>query len=256
MSTSEPANPLLKIYGVPFSQPVRAVMWLMLYKQTPFDMVLTNPGSKGDNGSRHPDFLAKNPAGTIPTIEEPDTGFVLAEAHAIMCYLCNKYGWTDVYPEDPQQRGRVDWYLNFHHRNVRDASLGLVAPKIRKDLNIPEAMQQSAKNTLTKALKALDQHWLAGNPYLTGEQLSLADFAAYVEIGQLRPEFTNVYDFSPFPRVQEWLNTMSTVQGHDDIHVVLAELGDISIEPPSMEAIKNANKKALQTLGGKLANMT
>ena len=44
----------VKIYGVPFSQPVRAVMWLMLYKSTPFELVLTNPGSKGDNGSRNP----------------------------------------------------------------------------------------------------------------------------------------------------------------------------------------------------------
>ena len=36
-------------------------------KGEPFEMVLTNPGSKGDNGSRNPAFLAKNPAGTIPT---------------------------------------------------------------------------------------------------------------------------------------------------------------------------------------------
>ncbi|MFN0162160.1 MAG: glutathione S-transferase family protein, partial [Burkholderiales bacterium] len=137
-------KPLI-IYGVPFSQPVRAVMWLMLYKRTPFEMVLTNPGSKGDSGSRNPAFLAKNPGGTIPTIEEPDTGFVLGEAHAIMCYLCNKHGWHDVYPIEPRERAKVDWYLHFHHRNIRDASVGLVAPKIRKDLDIPEAMQQAAQ---------------------------------------------------------------------------------------------------------------
>src|SRR5512145_3085386 len=28
------------LYGVPFSQPVRAVMWLMLYKRLPFEMIL------------------------------------------------------------------------------------------------------------------------------------------------------------------------------------------------------------------------
>ena len=73
-------------------------MWLMLYKRMPFEMVLINPGSKGETGSRNPSYLAKNPGGTIPTIEEPDTGFVLAEAHAIMCYLSNAHGWDDVYP--------------------------------------------------------------------------------------------------------------------------------------------------------------
>ena len=37
-------------------------------------MVLINPGSTGEAGSRNPSYLAKNPGGTIPTIEEPDTG--------------------------------------------------------------------------------------------------------------------------------------------------------------------------------------
>lgn len=244
------------IYGVPFSQPVRAVMWLMLYKQTPFEMVLINPGSKGDNGSRNPGFLAKNPGGTIPTIEEPDTGFVLGEAHSIMCYLSNKHGWTDVYPADHQERAKVDWYLHYHHRNVRDASIGLVAPRIRKDLNIPEATQLAAQATLTNALNGLETGWLADSRYLAGDALSLADFAAYVELGQLRPEFTNVWDFSPYPNVQRWLDDMQQIDGHDDVHVVLAELGDISVEPPAMEAIRDANKNALRRLKGRLAELS
>ena len=241
----------LKLYGVPFSQPVRAVMWLLLYKALPFDMVLTNPGSKGDNGSRNPSFLARNPAGTIPTIEEPD-GFVLGEAHAIMAYLCNKHAWHDLYPADHQARARVDWYLNFHHRNVRDASVGLVAPRIRKDLDIPEAVQQGAQATLTRALTALDTGWLADQPFLTGA-LSIADIAAYVEIGQLQPQFTNVFDLSPFPNVQRWLQAMQQVAEHDVVHVALAELGDISVEPPNMETIKNANKRALVALNERVA---
>ena len=246
----------VRLYGVPFSQPVRAVMWLMLYKQTPFEMVLINPGSGGESGSRHPNYLAKNPGGTIPMIEEPDTGFVLSEAHAIMCYLSNAHGWDDVYPADHRLRARVDWYLHFHHRNIRDASTGLVAPKVRKDLNIPDIMQQSARATLTNALHALDSGWLAKSPYLIGDQVTLADFAAYVEIGQLQPGFTNVFEFEPFPNVQRWLDRMKQVDGHDDVHVVLAELGDISGEPPTMDAIRNANKNALKALQARLGELT
>ena len=247
-------NPLV-LYGVPFSQPVRAVMWLMIYKRLPFEMVLINPGSKGETGSRNPAFLAKNPGGTIPTIEEPDTGFTLGEAHAIMCYLSNLHGWTDLYPTEPKQRARIDWYLNYHHRNVRDASLGLVAPKIRKDLDIPEATQLAARATLTNALKSLETGWLASSDFLAGPQLSLADFAAYVEIGQVQPQFTNLYDFSPYPNVQAWLTRMQSIEGHDTVHAVLAELGDISAEAPSMEKIVGANKQALRTLKTKLAEL-
>lgn len=236
------------LYGVPFSQPVRAVMWLLLYKRMPFDMVLINPGSKGDNGSRSPSFLAKNPGGTIPTIEEPETGFVLGEAHAILCYLANKHGWADVYPVEPSRRAAVDWYLHYHHRNVRDASIGLVAPRIRKDLNIPEATQQAALATLSNALRVLDSGWLAQSRFLTGDVVTLADFAAYVEIGQLQPCFTNVYDFAAFPNVQRWLDEMKHVDSHDDVHTVLRELGDIRDEAPSIDRIRNANKAALTVL--------
>jgi glutathione S-transferase len=251
MIMTESKQPLI-LYGVPFSQPVRAVLWLLLYKELPFEMVLINPGSSGDNGSRNPAFLAKNPGGTIPTIEEPD-GFTLGEAHAILCYLSSQHGWSDVYPTDFRLQARVDWYLHYHHRNVRDASTGLVAPKVRKDLDIPQAVQETAKKTLTRALKTLDTGWLADSDYLVGDSVTIADMAAYVEIGQLRSCFTNLYDFSPFTNVERWLDQMSRVAEHDVVHVVLSELGDISSQAPDMEAIRNANKSALRALKARLS---
>lgn len=250
------AKPSLILYGVPFSQPVRAVLWLLLLKRMPFEMVLINPGSKGETGSRNPNFLAKNPAGTIPTLEVRETGFVLAEAHAILTYLCNREGWTDLYPDGAEDRAQVDWYLHYHHRNIRDASLGLVAPKIRKDLDIPEAMQSAARATVTRALEVLDTGWLADSPFLCGEAVTIADLAAYAEIGQLQAGYTNVYDFTPFPNVSAWLARMHDVPAHDDVHTVLAELGDIREEAPSMERIVGANKSALGVLKKRLAEFS
>ncbi len=49
---------------------------------------------------------------------------------------------------------------------------------------------------------------------------------------------------------------MKGVDGHDDVHVVLAELGDISVEPPSMDTIKNANKAALGALKKRLQSIS
>ncbi|HCD26145.1 MAG TPA: hypothetical protein DER02_01405, partial [Gammaproteobacteria bacterium] len=198
--------------------------------------------------SRNPDYLAKNPAGTIPCIEEPDTGFTLGEAHAIMTYLARTEGWTDVYPADEQARAKIDAYMHYHHRNVREASIGLVAPKVRKDLDIPAAMQEGAKRSLSNALRTLNEYYLADNQFLFGDRVSIADLAAYVEIGQLRPEFTNVFDMSDYPNVMAWLNAMQMVKGHDAVHVALSELGDISEDAPDMEAIKRANFAAVAAL--------
>lgn len=250
MSDSLPSPTL---YGVPLSQPVRAVIWLLFLKRTPFEMVLTNPGSSRENGSRSPDFLRRNPAGTIPTLEERETGFVLAEAHAILTYLCTKHGWDDVYPTRAEARARVDWYLHFHHRNIREASIGLVAPNFRKDLDIPEVMRAAARATLTRGLESLERGWLDETPFLCGDAVTIADLAAYVEIGQLQPEFTNLFDFSDLPRIRDWMARMHEIPGHDDVHVVLAEIGDISTEAPSMEKIVGANKAALKTLKARLA---
>lgn len=236
------------LYGVPFSQPVRAVIWLMLHKRLPFEFVPISPGAKSEGGSRNEAFLAKNPGGTIPLLEEPDSGFVLAESNAILCYLCNRHGWNDLYPTDAQARAKVDWYLHYHHRNVREASVGLIAPRIRKDLNIPEVIQQSAIANFTRAVRTLDAGWLARSQFLAAESPTLADFSAYVEIGQLQPCFTNLFDFSPYPNVSRWLAHMQRLDGHDEAHRVMRELGDISVQAPEMAAVREANMRAIAAL--------
>jgi len=245
----------LIIYGVPFSQPVRAVLWLMLYKQKSFELALINPGSSSEGGSRHPDYLAKFPTGTIPSLEDKETGFVLSESHAIMSYLCNKYNWTDLYPDNHEERAKVDSYLHLHHRNVREASIGLVAPKVRKDLSFSEDFLKISHANIHKAFHAIEEGWLNKSRFLVGDELTIADMSAYVEIGQLQRKFTNVYDFEPFPNITRWLEEMNQVAYHDEVHTSLYELGDISTEAPSMETIINANKKAYVTLQEQISEM-
>ena len=248
------SSPII-IYGVPFSQPVRAVLWLILFKKMDFELYLINPGSSSEKGSRHPDYLAKFPTGTIPSLEDKETGFVLSESHAIMCYLCNKYEWTDLYPSNLEERAKVDSYLHLHHRNVREASIGLVAPKVRKDLNFPEDFLKMSHANIEKAFRAIEDGWLSQSRYLVGETLTIADMAAYVEICQLQSLFTNIYDFDLFPNISRWLKDMQKVDHHDVIHVALYELGDISKEAPAMETIISANKKGVVAIHEELAKI-
>lgn len=48
---------------------------------------------------------------------------------------------------------------------------------------------------------------------------------------------------------------MGQVTYHDEVHASLYELGDISTEAPSIEAIINANKKGFRVLREQLAGM-
>ena len=240
----------LIVYGLPFSQPVRAVVWALLLKEQPFEMKLINPGHSGKGGSRHPDYLAKNPGGTIPCIEELDSGYTLGEAHAILTYLAQKQAWTELYPESLLERGRIDAYLHYHHRNVRECSM-LVAAKVRKDLNFSAAMQDQSRHAIAGAIKVLDQDYLASSDYLFGDHATVADLAACAEIAQLSAQYTNLYDFSPYANLSAWLKKMSQVPGYDTVHIPLATLGDISEEAPSIEVLKAANMQGFKALQGR-----
>ena len=90
---------------------------------------------------------------------------------------------------------------------------------------------------------------------MAGDDFTIADISAYVEIGQLQNIFTNVYNFEDYPNIQRWLDDMKKVDSHDDIHAALYELGDISEEAPPMEKIINANKKALIVIQERLASI-
>ena len=129
-----------------------------------------------------------------------------------------------------------------------------MAPKVRKDLNFSEDFLKTSQANIEKAFKAIESGWLNDSNFLAGDTMTIADISAYVEIGQLQSIFTNVYNFDPYPNIQRWLNDMQNIECHDDIHVALYELGDISKEAPPMEVIINANKKAFQAIQEKLTN--
>ena len=109
---------MLKLHGVPLSQPYRAVAWALLQKRVPFETALVVPGSPKKMGSRHEDFLAKAPLGKVPVIE--DNGVVVQEAAAILGYLGETRDWSaDLYPSDAAARARVNSFMHWHHQGTR-----------------------------------------------------------------------------------------------------------------------------------------
>ena len=126
---------------------------------------------------------------------------------------------------------------------------------MRKDLKFSEDFLATSIANVEKAFNAIENGWLSDSSYLVGETMTIADISAYVEIGQLQSIFTNVYNFDPYPNIRRWLNDMKNIECHDDIHVALYELGDLSKDAPSMETIINANKKAFKVIQGKIENL-
>jgi len=76
----------LKIYGIPRSRAIRT-LWMCHELGIPYEMIEVAPGA---DGSRSPEFLAINPNGHVPFID--DDGLVLWESLAINLHLARKHG--------------------------------------------------------------------------------------------------------------------------------------------------------------------
>ena len=74
------------------------------------------------------EFLAMNPNGLIPTID--DDGTIVWESNAVVRYLAAKYGAGSLWPEDPAQRADadrwMDWMLNTINPHIGPVFVALI----------------------------------------------------------------------------------------------------------------------------------
>jgi glutathione S-transferase len=192
----------VKLYGVPLSAPFRGVEILLKLLNVPFEVVPIDP-LKGEQ--RKPEFLAVNPLGQIPAIQEGD--FTLGESNAILLYLHAAHsGTASFYPLDPKLRAKVDQFLHWHHAGARKVSwLGfgiLIAPTL--GMQLPPTFVQEQRDNVAKALTTMER-WLTAHSYLAGEEITLADVAAYPEVDQGR---LVDLDLTSYPHVQAWMGRL------------------------------------------------
>jgi glutathione S-transferase len=244
---------MLRIYGVPNSQPVRAVVWTCLMKQLPFEFVMTSQ----NRAAKAPQYLAEvNPRGTIPAID--DDGLVLWESHAILIYLCEKHGWNDLWPDAPHTRALVNQYLHFHHRNTRELVVqwsrslwpcvfGISNPDAGWIRRNTFAGMENNHEIVEQCLTIIDG-MLDHNPYLAGDAPTIADIAAYEELGQNQPKYANCTNYEPHANIQRWLAAMEGLPAHRAAHEIWRLIGDVNKVVGGMRTIANANKQAARQI--------
>jgi len=66
---------------------------------------------------RSPEYLAINPAGRVPALQDGD--FYLAESGAVSRYLAKKTG-SPLYPSDIKAQARVEQWTDYAAHSVRD----------------------------------------------------------------------------------------------------------------------------------------
>lgn len=204
---------MLKIWGRRSSFNVQKVLWLADELRLRYDHIDAG-GSFG--GLDTPAFLAMNPHGKVPVID--DDGTIVWESHAILRYLAARHGGARWWPDDPAGRSLADRWMDWSQTTLQpDFLMGVFWGFYRT----PEAQRDWPAIRSKIAVCALHfqllDRMLTDRLYLLGDDLTLADMPAgtalyrYFELDIERPSV---------PRVEAWYNRLQARPGFR-AHVML-----------------------------------
>ncbi|KUY91264.1 glutathione S-transferase [Burkholderia territorii] len=196
---SKPARPI-RVYSFPLSGHAHRVRLFLSLLGLPFDTVDVDLAA---GAQREPAFLALNPLGQVPVID--DDGTVLADSNAILVYLAKRYGDAHWLPDDAAGAATVQRWLSYAAGPIAS---GPAAARLVTVFSAP-LDHDAAKRTAAKILAAIDQE-LAGKAFAAGEQPTIADVAAYTYIAHA-PE--GGVSLEPYPHVRAWLARVEALPG-------------------------------------------
>ncbi|CAO2195795.1 unnamed protein product, partial [Urochloa humidicola] len=161
-----------KLYGMPLSPNVVRVATVLNEKGLDFEIV---PVDLRTGAHKQPEFLALNPFGQIPALEDGDE--VLYESRAINRYIASKYKseGTELLPATASAKLEVWLEVESHHfyPNVSPLVFQLLVKPMLGGAPDPIVVDKHT-HQLAKVLDVYEDH-LAKNKYLAGDEFSLAD---------------------------------------------------------------------------------
>ena len=201
---------MIKIWGRKTSSNVQKAMWAVGELKLEHERIDVG-GSFGKN--REAPYLAMNPNGLVPTLEEED-GFVLWESNSIVRYLAGKHDKAGVLePKDPKQRAIasqwMDWQLSVAGPAIGPAFWGLIrTPAEKRDM----AAIKASQDKITEAMKMLDAR-LGKAEYVAGAAFSYGDIPVAImcyRFVQLVPQRPSM------PDLDRWYGAISKRKAFQD----------------------------------------
>jgi glutathione S-transferase len=199
---------MLKVWGRNTSSNVQKVMWAIGELGLPnerFDV----GGNFGKN--REPAYLAMNPNGLVPTLQDGD--YILWESNAIIRYLARTHGGGKILGSDPKVTGHanqwMDWQLSVLGPAITPAFWGLIrTPVEKRDLAAIAASQAKT----TEAIKILDAQ-LGKTAYVTGSEFTMGD----IPVGVMTYRFWQLVPERPeLPNLKRWYESLQKRKAFKD----------------------------------------
>lgn len=200
----------MKLYCDPLSTSSRPVM--MMVADHAIDVTIV-PVNLHLQENLDPDFLALNPNGTIPILQDGD--LVLTESTVILKHLATRFG-LPLYPADLRAQLAVDemvsWFTtNFWAYHCVLGTYPRMLPALAW-LN-PVTQQELAllgSHGSRRYLTVLDRRLAEGGPFVCGRDITIADYAGIARV--TLADYVD-FDFSPYPAVLAWCARMRDRDG-------------------------------------------
>jgi glutathione S-transferase len=165
---------------------------------TPIDVDLLKGAHKA------PEFLAKNPLGQVPVIEDGDV--TLADSNAILVYLASRYDESRrYYPREALPAAEVQRWLSVAAGELRYGPGNLRALALLK-APVDKAAAERASAQILPVIEAR----LAAHEWLVGEHVTIADLAIYT-YSVLAPE--GGLSLEPYPALRAWHARVEALPG-------------------------------------------
>ncbi|XP_059839274.1 glutathione S-transferase theta-3-like isoform X3 [Hypanus sabinus] len=239
----------LELYLDLLSQPCRAVYIFAKKNNIAFDFKFVSLRA-GQQFSE--EFGKVNLLRRVPALKDGD--FILAESVAILKYLAGKYRTPNHwYPSDLQLRARVDEYLAWQHTAIRFQGSRLFMFKRLLPLltgqPIPKEQLDEAVEDLQSSIQLLEDKFLQDRPFIVGNEVSLADLFAIVEL--MQPVSVGFDPFADRPKLAAWRDRVKAALGKelfDEAHEQLMKSGEapstLDLQSPAIQRLaKNLKKR-------------
>ncbi|XP_063313122.1 glutathione S-transferase theta-3-like [Pelobates fuscus] len=191
------------------------------------------------------EFKNVNAFRKVPALKDGE--FTLSESTAIILYLARKFNTPDHwYPSDLQKRARVDEYLAWQHTNTRPHGSKIFWGKHMAKVLTGEELCPEKLNPLlvqfSNILTDLEKVFLQDTPFLVGDEISIADLVAIVELMQAVAAGLNFFDDRP--KLDAWKQRVVAAIGEELFNEAHKEILSVqehskdSIPPQLLEGLK------------------
>jgi glutathione S-transferase len=196
----------MKLYLHPFSHNSRRAVAVARHLGVAFEPIVVDvPGG----AHKKPEFLAINPNGMIPVLD--DDGFVLSESTAIASYLAQK-SKSDILPTEPKAHADVMRWVAWEQAHLNPACTTVVFENMFKRMfgGTPDAAAVKDGTARFERFAAVLDKQLEKHEFVTGKKVTLADFVCASPFTHARAAGLPI---DKYTHIAKWLGRMDGVPG-------------------------------------------